>query len=160
MSVAVSRSFDLNRLELLTESDMRDVGDFHVRRMRTRTESGVDVDGAAFVPYSASYAIQKRKALGHGLVDLTVSGRMLNDMQVTSVESTDTSRTVVIGFISRGGGMSGGTFIQRSRSLGAADKAIYNNPRREFFGASKADEDAIGSALERVIAERLRSQGA
>jgi hypothetical protein len=76
---------------------------------------------------------------------------MLNDMQVTGTTKT----TATISFVSQGGGASGGTFIQRSRSLGAADKAAYNNPTREFFGASDEDERLIAEGLERLLTARL-----
>jgi hypothetical protein len=148
--VRVSRDFQLAGIEL-TEADMRDVGDLLVRRIRTRTENGVDVNGASFAPYSPGYAAAKREALGHSRVDLTVSGRMLNDMQVTS----STKSTVTISFVSQGGSSVGGTFIQKSRGLGAADKAAFNNPSREFFSASEEDEQAIVTALDRVLTARL-----
>jgi hypothetical protein len=152
-TVRVSRNFGPLGLEL-TEQDMRDVGDFLVRRIRTRTESGKDVNGASFRGYSPGYAEQKRAALGHANVDLTVSGRMLNDMQVTATTKT----TATISFVSQGGGSNSGTFIQRSRSLGAADKAAYNNPSREFFGASEEDERAVATSLERLLNLRLGQQ--
>ena len=155
MAVTVRVSRDFGTLELgLTERDMRDVGDLLVRRIRTRTESGLDARGGAFRSYSPGYERQKREALGHARVDLTVSGRMLNDMQVTSA----TNESATISFISQGGGSSGGTFIQRSRAMGAADKAAFNNPTREFFDVSGADEQAVVDALERVLQQRLGSQ--
>lgn len=152
MSVNVRVSRDFGPLDIeLTEQDMRDVGDLLVRRIRTRTEAGLDVKGASFKDYSPGYAEQKRAALGHARVDLTVSGRMLNDMQVTAASKNSVS----ISFISQGGGASGGTFIQRSRSLGAADKAAFNDPSRHFFGASSEDERAIVEALEAALTRRL-----
>ncbi len=154
MQVKVSRDF--GPLEIaLTEQDMRDVGEFATRLIRTRTEAGTDAQGSAFAAYSPGYAARKRAELGHAKVDLTVSGRMLNDMQVTSA----TERSVTISFISQGGGGGGGTFIQRSRSLGAADKAAYNNPSREFFGLSSENEQAIVEALDRMLTQRFESQG-
>lgn len=138
----------------LTAQDMRDVGDLLVRRIRTRTEGGRGVNGASFPGYSPEYAERKRHALGHTRVDLTVSGRMLNDMQVTEA----TANTCSISFVSSGGGGGGGTFIQRSRSLGALDKAQYNNPSREFFGVSEQDETAVVEALDRVLQQRFNQE--
>jgi hypothetical protein len=149
-TVKVTRDFGPLALEL-TEADMREAGELLVRRIRTRTEAGTSVNGSAFRDYSPGYAAQKRAALGHSRVDLTVSGRMLNDMHVTST----TNKSATISFVSQGGGAAGGTFIQRSRALGAADKALYNNPSREFFGASEEDEQAIADGLERLIRARL-----
>jgi hypothetical protein len=152
VSVTVKVSRDFGELAIhLTEQDMRDVGDLLVRRIRTRTEGGQDVNGSGFNSYSPGYAQQKKAALGHARVDLTVSGRMLNDMQVTAV----TAKTATISFISQGGGGGGGTFIQRSRAMGAADKAAFNNPTREFFGASEEDEQVIADALEKVLEARF-----
>jgi len=151
--ITTARSFDKLGIEL-TEQDMRDVGDFLVRRIRTRTESGISVEGSGFRPYSPEYAAQKRAALGHSRVDLTVSGRMLNDMQVTST----TKNTATISFISQGGGASGGTFIQRSASLGAADKAGFNNDTRHFFDASDEDEELIVQLLDERLTERYAQE--
>ncbi len=137
--------------ELLTEQDMRDVGALAVRMIRTRTEAGTDVNGASFRAYSAGYEKQKREALGHARVDLTVSGRMLNDMQVTEASKNSVSIT----FISQGGGSSGGTFIQRSRSMGAADKAAFNDPSRHFFGLNAENEAAIVAALDEALTRRI-----
>lgn len=135
----------------LSEQDLRDAAELVIRRIRTRTEGGTDVHGMAFREYHPDYAKAKQEALGHTRVDLTVSGRMLNDMQVTSASKDGAT----ISFISQGGGMGGGTFIQRSRSLGAADKASYNNPTREFFAVSSEDEQAVIDGLERVLAQRF-----
>jgi len=155
MAVSIKVSKDFGPLTInLTAQDMREVGDLLVQRIRTRTEAGVDVHGAGFRAYSQEYAAEKSKALGHARVDLTVSGRMLNDMQVTAATAT----TAEISFISSGGGGGGGTFIQRSRSLGALDKAEFNNPSREFFAVSEADEDAVVSALERVLQARFNQE--
>lgn len=154
MSATVRVTRDFGPLAIhLTEQDLREAGDLLVRRIRTRTEAGQDVHGAGFRNYSPGYAAAKQEALGHARVDLTVSGRMLNDMQVTDVTPT----TATITFVSQGGGAAGGTFIQRSRSLGAADKAAFNNPSREFFGASDEDETAIADGLERLLEARLGS---
>jgi phage gpG-like protein len=149
-NVTVTRNFS-PITEFITEADMREAGDMLLRRIRTRTENGLDVNGAAFAPYSDGYAAQKSEELGHSRVDLTVSGRMLNDMHVTAT----TNRTATISFVSQGGGSSGGTFIQRSRSMGAADKAAFNNPKREFFAASDEDEQAIADGLEKLLTKRL-----
>jgi phage gpG-like protein len=149
-NVRVSRDFGPISLAL-TQEDMREVGDLFVRRIRTRTEGGRDVNGSPFRDYSPGYAEAKLAALGHSRVDLTVSGRMLNDMQVTSTTNT----TATISFVSQGGSGSG-TFIQRSRGMGAADKAAFNNPTREFFAASDEDERAVADALERMLEARFK----
>lgn len=145
MSVTVTRGFgDLRNILPAGPTLMQEIGDFVVRRIRSRTEQAVSVDGTAFAPLSKGYAKAKQKALGHTRPDLTVSGRMLNDMGVVAVTET----AAEISFRSQGGGSGKGTFIQRSRSVGAADKAFFHvegnhGIRRDFFGVSDEDEALI-----------------
>ncbi len=83
---------------------------------------------------------------------------MLNDMQA---QPTPTS--VRIGFISGGSGRGTGTFIQRSRAVGAAEKAFFHNVagagrrrvKREFFGLSTEDEEFILNRVEAFIVRQL-----
>jgi len=145
---------------------MREVGLLARDRIRRRTQAGISVSGAPFTPLSAGYAQQKQKHLGTSRADLTVSGRMLNDMQVVDT----TERTATIGFISggsrsrtarriaRGLRQASGrsmTFIQRSREMGAADKAFYHQEGgrmlRPFFDLNDEDERAITAAVERYL---------
>lgn len=162
MSIRVERNFGrLADIPLAGETLMREIGDLVLRKIRTRTEQGIDVDGRAFQPLSEPYRKRKQKEIGSSRADLTVSGRMLNDMAVTEV----TKNRVTLGFKSQGGGSSGGTFIQRSRSLGAADKAYYHNEtgagksgvKRRFFALSEKDEDdvqkAVDAYLDRVLGQ-------
>ena len=153
MAVRVHVSSDLKPFvgDLLTKEDMQGVGDLLVRRIRTRTEAGIDDQGRGFKPYSTLYALQKAKALGHTRVDLTVSGRMLNDMQVTEA----TQKSVSISFVSQGGGSGRGTFIQRSAALGAADKAAFNDPIRPFFQPSDEDIELIEKVLDEALTKRM-----
>lgn len=158
MAVRLSVTSDFKELagDLLTKDDMRDLGDFFVRNIRTQTEAGLDDQGRPFKAYSPMYAQQKQKALGHSRVDLTVSGRMLNDMQVTEV----TNKSVTISFISQGGDGSGtkGTFIQRSAALGAADKAAFNDPTRNFFGISEEKQEEGVKLLDELLQKRFDAQ--
>lgn len=140
------------RLALSNAALMREIGELATRKIRERTQQGISATGAPFAPLSARYAEQKQQALGTTRADLTVSGRMLNDMGPTAV--TDTS--VTIAFRSQGGGRAtGGTFIQRSRALGAQDKAFYHEEAgrvlRPFFDLTDEDERAIEDAVERYL---------
>lgn len=151
---------------------MREIGLLAERLIRTRTEQQIDVHGAPFQALSPGYAKQKLEAGLSPVPDLTVSGRMLNDMGVAEV----TERSVSLGFASSGGvaprvgrrkkgerGSSASTFIQRSRAVGAADKAYFHNEVgagasqvvREFFGLSADDEDQIEVALDKFIEQAL-----
>jgi hypothetical protein len=139
-----------------TAEDMQGIADMVIQRVRQRTEGGRDADETAFEPLSEGYAKAKTKAGLPGVANLTVSGRMLNDMQVTSA----TEREAVIGFVGAGGGGVRGTFVQRSRALAGADKALYHCETgagksrviRNFFGFSASDADAIAAAVDQIVA--------
>lgn len=156
----------------IDEALMRDVGLLAERLIRTRTEQMRDVNGAPLQPLSPGYAKAKAEAGLLPVPNLTVSGRMLNDMAVMDV----TPRSVSIGFLSSGGTAlrtgrrrkgvpTASTFIQRSRSVGAADKAFYHNETgagrsgvvREFFALSPSDEDAIEAAIDAHLERVLES---
>lgn len=135
---------------------MREVGTLLARRIRTRTESGKDVDGGSFAPLSADYAKARQKAGVGTRSNLTLSGAMLNDMQVTRVDR----RMATISFTSQDNTPGhGGTLIQRSRETGANLKARMANGdgrvRREFFGLSDQDievaTEAVARALDRFV---------
>jgi phage gpG-like protein len=157
MGITVTRNFgDLRELLPDGESLMREIADFAVAQIRTRTEQGIDFEGRPFRPLSEGYAKQKTKALGHSRADLTVSGRMLNDMGPVAV----TERSCEISFRSQGGRASGNTFIQRSRSVGAADKAFFHvegnhGVIRDFFGLSDEDEERILQFVEDEADRRI-----
>jgi hypothetical protein len=68
----------------VTAASMRALGERIVQRIRRRTESGAGVNGA-FAALSPGYAKRKAKAGLGSMADLTVSGAMLNDLQVTNV---------------------------------------------------------------------------
>jgi hypothetical protein len=157
-AVVVSRSFgDLRDVMPSTKELMHEIGLFVVQRIRRRTEQEQGYDGQTFQPLSRGYAKQKAKALGTTRADLTVSGRMLNDMQVSAV--TDTS--IEISFASQGGSPGkGGTFIQRSRAVGAADKAFFHTTGnhgivRDFFGVSDEDEALIVAYIDDEAGRRI-----
>ncbi len=148
----------LTALKFSTTRLMRTIGQALVGRIRSRTESGRDVEGRPFQRLSSAYARQKAKALGHSRANLTVSGRMLNDMQAKPKPDA-----VDIVFRSGGGGGRGGTFIQRSRGVGAADKAAFHNilgagrrrVKREFFGLSDEDQEFILDRVEDFIVRQF-----
>lgn len=155
--ITVTRNFgDLRKLLPVGEGLMREIGDFATNRIRRRTEQGIDQHERPFVPLSSGYAKQKAKALGHSRADLTVSGRMLNDMGVVAA----TDRAVEISFRSQGGRATGHTFIQRSRAVGAADKAFYavegsHGIVRDFFGLTDDDETRILDVLSEHLGRKI-----
>jgi hypothetical protein len=145
---------------LVDETLMRDVGDLALSIMRRRTAAGVDVNGAAFQALSPGYAKVKAKELGNARADLTVSGGMLNDMAIVSVSKN----RVTLGFVSGAIGSVvravGGTFIQRSRAVPAANKAQYHNITgagkshviRKFFGLNAREGDTIRARVQAYLA--------
>ena len=139
---------------LVTDQLMRDVGDLSVRLIRTRTEAGKDVTGAAFTAYTPGYAERRAKEGMSTTPNLTVSGRMLNDMAVTDIGPG----RATIGFRSSGGQSPRGkglTLIQRSRAIGAEDKARYHDElgagksrtRRRFLGLTPEDTEKVRRAV-------------
>ncbi len=143
-SIRVTKNFrDLSSIPPPGTPFWRQLGEGLLTRIRKRTARGVDAKGRAFKPLSRAYAERKQDALGTRAADLTVSGRMLNEMTVKPQP-----KRVSLGFVSGGSTRaSGGTFIQRSRSVSAADKAFWHNDvgagrakvKRQFFDLSQSD---------------------
>lgn len=136
---------------------MKDAGELAGRLIRTRTQQGKDKDGQPFVAYTPAYAEQKTKELGGGPVNLTVSGRMLNDMGVSDAGINRVS----LGFRSSGGTAPRGkqTLIQRSRAVGAEDKARWHDRdgagksrvKRPFLGLTDGESGQIKAAIEKYL---------
>lgn len=96
MPITVTKNFRLADVELTDRALMREIGLLARERIVRRTRQGVDAEGRPFQPYSPGYASAKRRDLGgSGTVNLTVSGAMLNSLQV--VEVTDDSVTLGFG---------------------------------------------------------------
>jgi hypothetical protein len=162
MSTRVTTNFaPLATIPLSSTELMREIGELALRWIRTRTEQGTDFEGRPFAGLSEGYAKQKAKAGLPPVANLTVSGRMLNDMRQ---EDTSESRTV-LGFSSMGGSASGHTFIQRSRSVGAADKAFYHQEAgagksrvlRQFFDLSESEVDQLQDRVDRYLGKALEA---
>lgn len=95
MGVTVSSNFRVGEVKFTDSAIMREVGLLVRETIRRRTTRGISADGVPFRPYSAAYSKQKALGLGKSSpVDLTVSGGMLNALQITEV----TSNTVTLGF--------------------------------------------------------------
>ena len=146
-------------LQITTTALMREIGEGLLLRIRDRTKKGIGADGRAFRPLSPLYAAQKQKALGHSRPDLMVSGRMLQDMILSPGPSS-----LTISFLSGGGRATGRTLIQRSRSVGAADKAFWHNISgagrarilRPFFDLNPADEQFVVNRIDAHLTSQTR----
>ena len=160
MAVRVRRNFSLKHIGFTDRAMMADVGSLVRRLVRSRTQAGKDANGAPFRPLSPGYAEQKRKATGSSAANLTLSGRMLNEFDVTDVSG----HTVSVGFrggISGGGGS--GTLIQRSRAVNGATKAFYHTGAgrvtRDFLGLTSKEQRTVERALEKAIDQKMRTMG-
>lgn len=97
--ITVTRNFgSLEEFELVNEADMREIGLLVRERIIRRTRQGLGPDGVPLQPLSPDYAAQKRAALGTDAPDLTVSGNMLNDLQIVDVEVTPERARVRLGW--------------------------------------------------------------
>jgi hypothetical protein len=94
-TITVSRNWSLDDLSLVTADDMREIGLLQREAIYRRTIAGQDVKGQAFAPYSHAYAVQK----GSTHVDLTVSGNMLNQLQVIEVGEDGDKPFVKLGWL-------------------------------------------------------------
>lgn len=93
IGVTVTKNFSLTDVKFSSKELMREVGLLVRELVVRRTRQGIAATGERFAPYSTGYALQKAKALGSAApVNLTVSGGMLNALQVSDV--TDTSVTI------------------------------------------------------------------
>jgi hypothetical protein len=111
-----------------SEEAMLYAGARQITRIRERTAQGLDVNGAPFTPYTKAYAkVRTKKGRNVTPVDLLMSGRLMDSLQVEVRSETEFAITVQ-----------------------DADAAIYgrahneglgNLPQRRFFDTS-ADEIA------------------
>lgn len=162
MPATVTLNFPNLPQPLVSAEVMREVGTLAIRLIRTRTMGGRDVQGQPFAPYTPDYAAKKAKEGLGTTPNLTVSGRMLNDMAVTEALPGKAS----IGFTSSGGSTRGKglTLIQRSRAVGAEDKARYHDVMgagksrtlRKFLGLTREEADTVRARVARYLDEIVR----
>lgn len=73
-------------LKLTDKALMREIGLMAIRAIQARTRQGRDSSGQPFRSYSPGYAKRKAESgTGTGTVNLTVSGDMLNALQIVDV---------------------------------------------------------------------------
>lgn len=103
----------------------KEIGEDIVRFIRRRTQSGIDINGNLFAPYSSGYEKS-------GRVDLTVTEQMLNSLELLSHGR---------GYIRIGFGNSSAnnkaSYAQNPRGQKAS------TPARRFVGISQADLNRI-----------------
>lgn len=113
--------------------------------IRERTQGGVDVDGAAFEPWTDAYRQREGKS-GQDYLDL--SGRMLGAIRGQALDGR-TARVFVQG-TAHGGINSHSLAVVHNQGLG-------HQPKRRFFGISRAEAaKVISSAASKLRALILR----
>jgi hypothetical protein len=90
MPITLTQTFPKPSSVTLTDIPlMREIGLQAIRAIQARTRQGRDATGRAFAPYSASYAKAKAQAVGGSSApNLTLSGDMLNALQIVEVTAT------------------------------------------------------------------------
>lgn len=119
---AIERELKLTMQDAATEIDVR-------------SSSGQDVNGQSFAPYAPSTVKSREKAKRQtGYVDLTMTGRMW-------VALTSTAKRI-------GESFQGEIFFSTAE---AAQKARFNQERRNFFGLSDEQIAKIRARLVSVL---------
>ena len=113
---------------------MMAAGNEQIERIKTRTRSGVDVDGQQFQPYTDKYAKRRQaKGLNTDPVDLTVSGQGLDSMRTEVRSETE----FAIGYEDP----------SVSVYMEAQDSGNSRLPARHFFGTNDAELQQMGDVL-------------
>lgn len=100
-----------------------------------RTQSGKDIEGNNFAPYSESYGKWKRDVKGRHLTpDLTLTGNMLKAIRSTVKQL-------------KNGLIEGRIFILAQE----ADKAKWNQKLRPFFGLSDSQKEKLNKIMEGIF---------
>lgn len=160
------RLTDEQRIALLRRAAANAIG-----IIKRRTVKGVDVNGAAFAPYSKEYE-RLKSGTGRGTdVNLTLTGNMLGSMVILDI----TPERALIGF--EGSGTSAvirrfrtkrGTTTQikmrtgdyashnlkrqpKAPRVANSLKALGNDRRRHFFGVSDEERAAIIADLQQTL---------
>lgn len=135
-----------------------------IGRIQRRTSSGVDVDGAAFKPYSPDYKEQRVAAGFSSEPNLQVSGQTLKSMKIVRSSPKES----VIGFT---GSSPGIKWTKRKRArvgkktgrkltheakhttttVPNALKAKVNDETRHFFGLNADDKKVIVREVRKVL---------
>lgn len=135
MSVTIRNGINIQQLkeELVTQlrSKLESELEITAGEIVARTQSGKEITGSSFKPYSKGYAKYKAKKGRSTSVDLTFTGKMLGAI---------TSRVY-----EQGKNLIGKIFFSSSDE---AKKAGYNQQDRKFFGLSTAQKQAITKALD------------
>lgn len=162
---------DLELRKHLSNEDMKRIGNLIVKQIRTRTQGGVGVDPSGKEynlgsrPYSSSYA--KYKGVGKSDVDLTLTGDMLENMFVKSIDSSAIEISIKNRDYGKLRGAEEGVF-QRQGKPNKNGKYKVTKVKRPFFRLSDNDVETIqdskdyqrilDNATKKMISETLRKE--
>jgi hypothetical protein len=133
----------------LTTDDKKLLGNVIVKQIRSRTRAGKGVTSKGRQynlserPYTENYA--RQKGVGRGAVDLTLSGRMLENMYVKDVGKKDVTLSVRKADYGKLRGAEEGIPV-RERDLNGKiikSKGRMRKVKRPFFHLSNQDRKAI-----------------
>lgn len=110
--------------------------------IRTRTQEGRDVNNLPFHPYSDAYEDFKKS----DLVDLTLTGQMLNDFDY----KIELQRATIFFGTEK-------SEIKASKLNYGSDEGYYQLPPREFLGVNDSEIDFFIDSLENLIDDRFAS---
>lgn len=118
--------------------------------MGLRAKSGVDPEGNPLLKYSDSY-VSLLKRVGESTdVDMTRTGHMLKSL---STEVKENERELIGRiFVNQSSGVAKGS----NTSTTAAQKAIWTNSQRPWFGVPKRAIGELGNKIRKAIKEGLR----
>ena len=118
---------------------IREAGEAAVSLVKERTRKGIDASGTPFVPYSAKY----REKKGGGVVDLSDSGQMLNDVHFEA-------KGPLMGTVTVGGSSAERVTVHVS-GKGA-------QPKRDFISihAGSAEEQKLVRIMREKLARKLK----
>ena len=140
------RKFTHVARELVGTEVLNELGNYLTASIEMRTLAGKEIEGEAFVPYTARYRLFRQRT-GHPTTpDLHYSGAMLNALTYNVQGSKEQVKVFF---------MEGKT---SSDDIGAPAKAFYLQDKRPFFGASLADIEKLNEIYQDYVRGLLRGR--
>ena len=137
------------RLPRIIDRELMASGFLLVQIIKELTKKGKSFRRTKFPKYSDGYAEFKRKFVGTSVVNLMVSGDMLNSLTPDhrSVKKTGRNKVTVA--------FSNSEMRERAFRIQTGD----GQPKREFFGFDKTTEKKISKEFENQIKKEMKKLG-
>ncbi len=134
---------DKTHKELFTKDFLHALGVEVKNRIVSRTQAGLDKDREKFKPYSKNYkSFRKRHGRKSNIVDLTMTGAMLDNLDVQS-----SNEKIRIKFSSK-------KEFDKARFI-----SKEGNVQRKFLGLHSDDRTYIKNKIEDFILKNIRKAG-